>query len=126
MGAVLLQNGKLVPYSSRVWNDYEKNYAPIEKEMRAVVFELHKFCNFCYGRHVTIELDHKRLEAISNKPQSEAPKRLLRMIFSIQNFDYKMIYKKGIFISALSILVELTVFFILHSFLFGFLLCVCL
>ena len=34
VGDVLLQNGKPVSYASRVWNDYEKSYAPIEKEMR--------------------------------------------------------------------------------------------
>ena len=95
LGAVLLQNGKPVSYASKVWNDYEKNYAPIEKEMRAVVFGLHKFSDYCYGRHVTIESDHKPLEAISNKPLSEVPKRLLRMVLSIQKFDYKITYKKG-------------------------------
>ena len=95
VGAVLLQNGKPVSYASKVWNDYEKNYAPIEKEMRAVVFGLHKFSDYCYGRHVTIESDHKPLEAISNKPLSEVPKRLLRMVLSIQKFDYKITYKKG-------------------------------
>ena len=63
--------------------------------MRAVVFGLYKFSDYCYGRHVTIESDHKSLEAISNKPLSEAPKRLLRMMLSIQNFDYKITYKKG-------------------------------
>ena len=31
VGAVLLQKGKPVSYTSRVWNNYEKNYAPIEK-----------------------------------------------------------------------------------------------
>ena len=92
--AILLQNGKPVSYMSRVWNDYKKNYAPIEKEMR-VVFGLHKFSNYFYGRHVTTESDHKLLEAISNKPLSKAPKRLLRMMISMHNFDYKIIYKKG-------------------------------
>ena len=95
VGVVLLQNGKPVSYASRVWNDYEKNYASIEKEMRAVVFGLHKFSDYCYGRHVTIESDHKPLEAINNKPLSEVPKRLLRMVLSIQTFDYKITYKKG-------------------------------
>ena len=90
VGAVLLQNGKPVSYASKVWNDYEKNYAPIEKEMRVVVFGLHKFSDYCYGRHVTIESDHKPLEAISNKPLSDVPKRLLRMVLSIQKFDYKI------------------------------------
>ena len=95
VGAVLPQNGKPVSYASRVWNDYKKSYAPIEKEMRAVVFGLHKFCDYCYGRHVTIESDHKPLEAISNKPLSEVPKRLLRMVLLIQKFDDKITYKNG-------------------------------
>ena len=95
VGAVLLQNWKPVSYASKVWNDYEKNYAPIEKEMRAVVFGLHKFSDYCDERHITIESDHKPLEAISNKPLSEVPKRLLRMVLSIKKFDYKITYKKG-------------------------------
>ena len=72
-----------------------KNYAPIEKEMRVVAFGLHKFSDHCCRRHLTIESDHKPLEAISNKPLREVPKRLLRMMLSIQNFDYKITYKKG-------------------------------
>ena len=63
--------------------------------MGAVVFGLQKFSNYCYRRHVTKESDHKPLEAISNKPLSKAPKRLLRMMLSIQNFDYNITYKKG-------------------------------
>ena len=54
-----------------------------------------KFSDYCYGRHVTIESDHKPLEAISKKPLSEVPKRLLRMVLLIQKFDYKITYKKG-------------------------------
>ena len=50
----------------RLW----KNYTPNEKEMRAVVFGLHKFSDYCHRRH------YKPLEASSNKPLSKAPKRL--------------------------------------------------
>ena len=57
VGAVLLQNGKPMSYASRVWNDYEKNYASTE-EMRGVVFGLHKFSDYSYGRHITMESDH--------------------------------------------------------------------
>ena len=92
---VLLQNGKLVSYASRVWNDYEKNYVPIVKEMRAVVFGLHKFSDYCYGTFVTTEWDHKSLEAISNKPLSEAQTKLFIMMLSIQNFDFKITYTKA-------------------------------
>ena len=36
VGAVILQNGKPVSYASRVWNNYEKNYAPIVKGFGSV------------------------------------------------------------------------------------------
>ena len=62
--------------------------------MRGVVFGLHKFSDYCYRRHVTIESNHKPLETIS-KLLSEALKRLFSMMLSIQNFDNKITYKKG-------------------------------
>ena len=37
-------------YVSRVWNDYENNYTPIEKEMRAFAFELDKFSDYFYKK----------------------------------------------------------------------------
>ena len=61
--------------------------------MRAIVFGLHKFSDYCYKRYVAS--DQKPLEVTSNKPLSKAPKRLLRMMSSIQNFDYEIRYKKG-------------------------------
>ena len=87
VGAVLLQNGKQCHTHHGFGMTMKKNYAQIEKEMRAAVFGLHKFSDYCHGRHVIIESDHKPFEAISNKPLSKAPKRLLRMMLSIQNFD---------------------------------------
>ena len=39
VGAVLLQKGKPVSYASRVWNDYEKNYAPIEKRWKPLCLD---------------------------------------------------------------------------------------
>ena len=50
VGVVLLQDGKpviRVKGLEQLW----KNYAPIEKEMRAAVFGLHKINNYCHGRH---------------------------------------------------------------------------
>ena len=82
-------------YTSRVWNDYEKKLHNWKRDESCCVWIIYKFSDYCYGRHVTIESDHKPLEAISNKPQSEATKWLLRMMLLIQNFDYKITYKKG-------------------------------
>ena len=48
-----------------------------------------------YGRLVTIESDHKRLEAIAKKPLRCAPKRLQGMFLKIQKFDINIVYSPG-------------------------------
>ena len=64
LGAAVLQKGQPVAFASRALTDTETRYAQIEKEMLSVVFALHKFDQYAYGRRVTIENDHKPLEAI--------------------------------------------------------------
>lgn len=46
LGAILLQDGRAIAYSSRVLSDTEKRYAQIEKEMLSVVHGASKF--HCY------------------------------------------------------------------------------
>ena len=42
-----------------------------------------------------METDHKPLEAILKKPLLTAPKRLQRMMMRLQNYQLKVVYKKG-------------------------------
>ena len=65
IGSALLQPGKPV------------GFAQIEKEMLAVMYGLEKFHHYTFDRRVFVVTDHKPLVAISNKPLSKAPKRLL-------------------------------------------------
>ena len=65
IGAALLQHGQPVAFASRALTDTETRYAPIEREMQAVVFALEKFNQYVYGRPVTVISDHKPLEAIA-------------------------------------------------------------
>ena len=95
VGAALLQNGQPLAFASRALTDTETRYAPIEKEMLAVVFALNKFNQYVYGRHVTVNSDHKPLEAIAQKPLRNAPKRLQGMLLKIQKYDIKIVYKPG-------------------------------
>ena len=56
---------------------------------------MERFENYVYGRHVTIESDHKPLEIICKKSLLSAPKRLQRMQLRLQKFDFTVEYKKG-------------------------------
>ena len=96
VGAALLQKGQPIAFASRALTETETRYAPIEKEMLAVVFALHKFNQYVYGRPVTVNSDHKPLEAITKKPLRNAPKRLQGMLLKTQKYDITVVYKPGI------------------------------
>jgi len=68
LGAVLTQNGRPLAFASRALSDAETRYAQIEKELLYVAFGLGKFHQYTYGRKVTVQTDHKPLEAIVKKP----------------------------------------------------------
>ena len=46
----------------------EQNYCQLEKELLAIVFGMHDFDQYVYGRHVWVESDHKPLEVLLKKP----------------------------------------------------------
>ena len=55
VGAALLQREQPVAYASRALADVETRYAPIEKEMLAVVYSLEQFHQYIYGRHINLQ-----------------------------------------------------------------------
>ena len=95
LGAALLQNGQPVSVASRALTTAEQNYAQIEKENLAIVYSCERFDHYVYGRKVTVETDHKPLEALAKKPIYTVPKRLQRMMLRLQKYDLNIIYKKG-------------------------------
>ena len=95
LGAALLQDGQPVAFTSRSLTTTEKNYAQIEKELLAIVHACERFDQYLFGREVTVETDHKPLEAILKKPLLTAPKRLQRMMMRLQNYQLKVVYKRG-------------------------------
>ena len=95
LGATVLQKGQPVAFASLALTDTKSRYAQIEKELLAVVFALNKLEQYAYGRPVTIESDHKLLEAIAKKPLRCAPKRLQGTFLKVQKFDINIVYNPG-------------------------------
>ena len=58
VGAALIQNDQPIAYASRALADTETRYAPIEKEMLAVVYSLERFHQYTYGRHTVVYSNH--------------------------------------------------------------------
>ena len=70
-GAILMQDSSPVAFASRRVTVAEKNYAPIEKEMSAILFACRKFHDYVYGQTVAIFTDHKPLIGIFAKPPTQ-------------------------------------------------------
>ena len=95
LGAVLLQKGHPVAYTSRSLNATEQNYAQIEKELLAIVFACNKFHHYIYGFHTIIQSDHQPLESIMKKPLHQISPRLQRMLLKLQKYELTVRYTRG-------------------------------
>jgi len=67
LGATLFQDKGPIEYRSKLLTEKGSRYSNIEREMLAVVNGLEKFHYYAYGRQVTVETEHKPLEAIFRK-----------------------------------------------------------
>ncbi|GJZ26454.1 putative reverse transcriptase domain-containing protein [Tanacetum coccineum] len=64
LGAVLMQNEKVIAYASRQLKIYEKNYTTHDLELGAVVFALKIWRHYLYKTKYTVFKDHKSLQHI--------------------------------------------------------------
>ena len=69
LGRVLMQNGKVVAYSSRKLNVLERNYPTHDLELVAMVFALKKFRHYLYGVNLDVFTDHKTLQYVFTKKE---------------------------------------------------------
>lgn len=97
IGAVLSQGpvGHDLPiaYASRTLNDSEQNYSVIEKELLAIVWATKYFRPYLFGRKFNVICDHKPLQWLFSLKDPNS--KLLRWRIKLEEFDYKITYKKG-------------------------------
>lgn len=98
IGGVLSQgpigSDKPICYASRTLTDTEINYSTIEKELLAIVWATKYFRPYLFGRKFTIVTDHKPLIWMMNLKDPNS--RLIRWRLKLEEYDYKLHYKKGI------------------------------
>jgi hypothetical protein len=64
LGCVLMQEGRVVAYSSRQLKIHEKNYPTHDLELAAVVHALKTWRHYLYGQKCDIYTEHKSLKYI--------------------------------------------------------------
>ena len=70
----------------------ERNWAPFEKEVLAIVFSIQKFREYTMGKPTVVQTDHKPLETVLRKPMATAPLRLQAMILKLSGYDLQIEY----------------------------------
>lgn len=94
-GAVLLQDNRPIAYATKALTSQQKDWPQINKEAGAIRFACRKFHNYIWGQKITVESDHKPLEAICTKPLSQAPIRLRKILYEVKAYDITVKYVKG-------------------------------
>ena len=93
LGAVLMQNRKVVAYKSRQLKEHEKNYPTCDLEMVAIVFVLKIWRHYLYGVRCEIYTDHKSLKYIFT--QKELNMRQRRWLELVKDYDCEIFYHPG-------------------------------
>lgn len=101
VGAVLLHrfadgSEKPIAHASKTLNDAQRAYSQVEKEALSIVFGVHKFHQYLYGRQFELVTDHKPLVAIFH-PSKKLPvmtaHRLQRWAIALMGYTFDIRYK---------------------------------
>jgi hypothetical protein len=93
LGCVLMQEGRVVAYSSRQLKVHEKNYPIHDLELAAVVHALKTWRHYLYGQKCDVYTNHKSLKYIFTK--SELNMRQQRWLELIKDYELEIHYHPG-------------------------------
>ena len=93
--ATLIQDDGAVTFTFKALTPTEQHYANNERELLTCIFGAEHFQTYVFGRHFTIESDHKSLEQISMKNLADAQVHLQTMLLRLQDYDFTIKYHPG-------------------------------
>ncbi|TYK04344.1 reverse transcriptase [Cucumis melo var. makuwa] len=93
LGCVLMQQGKVVAYTSCQLKSHEQNYPTHDLELAAVVFTLKIWRHYLYGEKIQIYTDHKSLKYFFT--QKELNMRQRRWLELVKDYDCEILYHPG-------------------------------
>ena len=95
LGACLLQEEKLIYFTSKALTEMQRGYIAIEIESLTVAWAVEKFHHFLYGCHFIFEMDQKLLEVILSRSLNQATPRLQCILFRTLPYTFTVRYIPG-------------------------------
>ncbi|KAG8481481.1 hypothetical protein CXB51_026332 [Gossypium anomalum] len=93
LGCVLMQEGKVIAYSSRQLKPHEKNYPTHDLELAAIIFALKIWRHHLYGEKCHIFTDHKSLKYLMTQKDLNLKQR--RWLELIKDYELVIDYHPG-------------------------------
>jgi transposase InsO family protein len=93
-GAVLLQNGRPVAYTSRKFTPAECNYTTGEQELLGLIHALKEWRCYVEGTPVTLITDHHPLTHLKTQP--DLSRRQVRWMEFLSRFHFDIVYQRGV------------------------------
>lgn len=93
LGAVLMQDMKVIAYASRQLKEHEGNYPTHDLELAVVVYALKIWRHYLYGARCEIYTDHKSLKYFFT--QKELNMRQRRWLELVKDYDCSINYHPG-------------------------------
>ena len=91
---MLSQENHHICYASRTLNQHEINYSTVEKELLAVAWAVTYFRPYLFGRKFVIQTDHQPLQWLVSIKEPNS--KLVRWRLKLEEYDYEIVYKRGI------------------------------
>jgi hypothetical protein len=93
LAGVLMQEGRVISYSSRQLRHHEEHYPTQDLELAAVVMQLRTWHHYLLGNVVHIYTDHKSLKYIFTQPDFNM--RRQRWLELIKDYELEVHYHPG-------------------------------
>jgi len=93
MGAVLLQEGRLIAFFSKAFGEKHLGLSIYEKEYLSIINAVEKWRPYLLGRHFTIRIDHHSLPFLLEQKITTALQQ--KGLTKLLGLDYSIQYKKG-------------------------------
>jgi hypothetical protein len=93
LGCVLMQEGRVIAYSSRQLRPHEEHYPTHDLELAAIVHALRTWRHYLLGNVAHIFTDHKSLKYFFTQPDLNIRQR--RWLELIKNYDLEIHYHPG-------------------------------